>query len=266
MFANQRRHKELIVVITMTVLFLFLTVFLFFYLPVRIGIVGGHDGVAGELWGWVRPWGGALGIQIRLADGVLWAAVMVGGWAPLGHTFSTDRRPAKPAPGKRKKGKKKKGREEDEKEAKRKGERPPGQRLQKMVATAERVWFYVRALKPSVRRFFSRLRRGFRLRHLVCRAVFGTGNPATTGRVYGYALAASHVIGRRFQMHIAPDFTRVRLEGEATLEVSVYLYRLLWAVVCLAVRGAWVWGRDACRQWRRGRAAAKANATGSVAD
>ena len=251
--------------ITMAALFLFLTFLLLLYLPVRIGIVGGHDGVAGEFRGWLRPWSGALGIQIRFADGALWVAPMVGGWAPLGHTFSTDRKPAVPVRDKRKKGEGKKGREGDEKEAKKKEKQPAAHRLQEMLATAERVWFYVRELKPSVRRFLRRLRRGFRLRHLVCRAVFGTGDPATTGRVYGYALAASRVIDRRFQLHVAPDFTRARLEGEAALEVSVYLYRLLWAVGCLAARGAWVWGRDACWQWRRERAAAKANATGSIA-
>ena len=70
------------------------------------------------------------------------------------------------------------------------------------------------------------------------------------------------MLGPGVELSVVPDFERERLEGEAELEVSVALYRLVWALVCLALRVAVFFAADFLSRWRARRAAVAANAAG----
>ena len=110
-----------------------------------------------------------------------------------------------------------------------------------------------RRLKRPVWCFLKRLVSGFRFRWVSCDVLFGLSDPATTGQVYGYAMAFSNVLGPGARLNFSPDFVSSRVEGSLGLKVWIIPYRIVWAVVCLATRagGAWVGHKLDLRKIRR---------------
>ncbi len=111
-----------------------------------------------------------------------------------------------------------------------------------------RYWGYSQEARPLLWRFLKRLKRIFRFRYVDVDVVYGAGDPALTGRLFGYVEAIRHLLGKRASLVLTPDFTQSRLEGAGALEVSFYLSRFLWAVLALVVRsgilGAKIWWRE----------------------
>ncbi|MDE2998690.1 MAG: DUF2953 domain-containing protein [Gemmatimonadota bacterium] len=110
-----------------------------------------------------------------------------------------------------------------------------------------RVERFVRAgrrlseLSLPLRRTALRLLNGFRLRRIKCRVTFGASDPATTGRIYGYFVAASSLVGATGSVDVTPDFKTQRLDGEARVEIRIYPHRLLLATVYLGWHVALAW-------------------------
>jgi hypothetical protein len=98
---------------------------------------------------------------------------------------------------------------------------------------------YWNDVQPIVWRFVKRLFHIIRFRRLEIEVVLGTGDPASTGKLFGYAQAVRPLLGKHLRFDMRPDFTRERAEVTGTLELSVYVYRILWAVGCLLIRGGW---------------------------
>ncbi len=218
---------------------LFFILFLFLFLPIRIGVLGRYEEEGGVLCGWVRPWSGLWGVRVIYKGGRVHIGPMLWAWAPWRILL----RPRE---------KEVVGTEVADAEGAAERRRPSiRERLAEGLDRAERVWSYFGPLRAPVWRFLKRLLRGFRFRRFVCRLVFGAPDPATTGQIFGYAQAISNVMSPRAQVNVLPDFEQKRLEGEVEVEVSVTLYRLLWAVFCLVLRVAGAWVADAWNRWRR---------------
>lgn len=221
------------------ILLLFIVIFLLLFLPVRLGVWGRYAPEACLLRGWARPWNGLCGIQVIYEEKRLHLGPMVWRWAPWNFHLKRGKEPVsepveatEPAE------------VEPEPEA-------PG--LNQRLSAAGLIWYFFRRLRRSVLRFLMRLVGGFRVRRLSCDVVFGASDPVTTGQVFGYALALSGATGPRVELALAPDFDQERLEGEAEVELAVYLHRLLWAVACLACRTGGVGVSYYWNLWRRKR-------------
>jgi len=106
--------------------------------------------------------------------------------------------------------------------------------LKAQVLRYRKYWHWAR---PIVGRLLRRLWRVVRFRSADLDAVLGASDPSVTGRVFGYAEAVRPLMGPRVRLAIAPDFVRTRFEVSGQVEVKIFLWRLLWAAVCLAVRG-----------------------------
>ncbi len=277
---------------------------LFVLLPIRICGSGRYEDGAATCWGWVRPWGGLVGVRVGYEGGQLRAGLMLLAWVPFsvalrrgnkeehgadgprGGADGEEAEPAEPPAGKAEQtevatkpslaehGADDPKGESDEEEAEpvessagkaeqtEEGEKPSlAERVAKGRALVERIRLYVRKMRGPALRFLGRLLRAVRFRRVACRVVFGDPDPATTGKVYGYSLAIRNVLGEKADLEVTPDFERVRLEGRLRLEIAVFLYRLLWAVVCIGLRFAVAWLADVWTRWWRKRKTAAAPAT-----
>jgi len=222
-------------------------------LPIRIGVQGELTGHGAAGCGWVRAWAGLAGLRLRTSASGMRLGLVAGPWVL--HEFGLSREPKpKKARGPRK------AKPEEPTET-------PGlaARVSGWLDLLEMAGHYVRELKPALWAFLGRLRRSLTLHRLCCRGVFGTGNPALTGRLFGYILAATSAAGVRPQVDLEADFVRPRLTGEGALELSLYLRRVIWAVLCLGVRAGWVWCVWTCVKWRRRRSEGRAEAVGDAA-
>ena len=224
------------------ILLLFIAILLLLFLPVRLGGWGQYSPEAGLLRGWVRPWNGLCGIQVIYEEKRLRLGPMVWRWAPWNFHLKRGKKPvpepvepvetAEPAE------------VEPEQET-------PG--LKQRLFAAGPIWYFFKRLRRSVLRFLMRLIGGFRVRRLSCDVVFGASDPVTTGQVFGYALALSGATGPGVELALAPDFDQERLEGEAEVELAVYLHRILWAVACLACQAGGVGLSYYWNRWRHKR-------------
>ncbi|MDP6776375.1 MAG: DUF2953 domain-containing protein [Candidatus Latescibacteria bacterium] len=265
------------------VAFLVLVPLLFVLLPIRICGSGRYEDGVATFWGWVRPWAGLVGVRISYTEGQLRAGLMLLGWVPLsfdlrrsgegtsegdGESIQSDPvEPAKPGPEAAGPGEADTRKPEEAQSEQADGaEVEPGTPLRERAAgTREligRIRLYARKLRGPVLRFLGRMLHVVRLRRVACRLTVGAPDPATTGKIFGYALAIQNVLGERADLQVTPDFERVRLEGRLRLEAVVYLYRLLWAVVCIATRAALAWLADVWVRKRRRRKTVRSPATG----
>ena len=85
--------------------------------------------------------------------------------------------------------------------------------------------------------FAKRLSKTIALQYIELNLEVGTGNPAFTGRLFGYVEAAKRVFGKRIRISLTPDFVQPRFAVSGSLKLSIYLYRFIFAVLPLAVRG-----------------------------
>jgi hypothetical protein len=69
---------------------------------------------------------------------------------------------------------------------------------------------------------------------------FGTGNPATTGMLFGFMQTLISVPRTGFAMDIAPDFVRRKLEGEADLTLRFTMLRLAAVLITVLIRAVFL--------------------------
>jgi len=101
-----------------------------------------------------------------------------------------------------------------------------------------------------------RLRHLVRLRRFRIDGTLGTGDPALTGQVVGFATALRGVGGRAFRIDVSPDFEQTTVRGKLSAEWGVSLLRI-WSA------GAFV-GWKMYRRWRHARRDAQADGTGDA--
>ena len=85
--------------------------------------------------------------------------------------------------------------------------------------------------------FAKRLSKTIALQYIELNLEVGTDNPAFTGRLFGYVEAAKRVFGKRIRISLTPDFVQPRFAVSGSLKLSIYLFRFIFAVLPLAVRG-----------------------------
>jgi hypothetical protein len=108
-----------------------------------------------------------------------------------------------------------------------------------------RYWGYSQEARPILWRFLKRLTRILGFRRVDVDVVYGAGDPALTGRLFGYVEAIRPLLGKRTSLVLTPDFTQSRLEGAGALEVSFYLSRFLLALVVTGgILGVKIWWRE----------------------
>ena len=225
--------------------FLILVVVLIFLclLPVRIGFAGrcfeGQD-LFGR--GWLRPCCGLVGVQVVYAEEEATVSLMVLEWTIWSFRPGKGKQSSKP--------RSKEAHETDEEEE----SLTLGERFDLLRERLELLWAYWGRLKVPLGRFLGRMYRMFRLRRLSGLVVYGAGDPATTGKHYGYALAVLGVTGRRFRVRVIPDFERGRVEGEGEVDAWLYPHRFVWALGCFGVRVGVAWGALMLAKRRQARA------------
>lgn len=225
----------------------------FVFLPIRMGAIGSvtEEGVGFRIW--VRPWAGLLGGGLDQVGAVRRVGPMLGSWFPWGKRLKK-----KEAVAEKEAGKEEKKEEEEVEEEKEEEPEPVVQTLRERVdhvlVLVERGYAYLQELGPAAGRFLKRLGRVLGLHQVMCDVVLGTGNPALTGRLFGYVQALTAVMGPRIKIYMQPDFVQTKVIGNVKLELSFYLYRLIWAVVCLLGSGLKAFGKDWWGKRKRKRA------------
>lgn len=96
---------------------------------------------------------------------------------------------------------------------------------------------YLKEARPILTRFMKRLSKTIAFQHLELNLELGTDDPAFTGRLFGYVEAFKRVFGKRIHISLTPDFLQPRFAGTGSLRLSIYLHRLIFAALALAVRG-----------------------------
>jgi hypothetical protein len=126
------------------------------------------------------------------------------------------------------------GLEETEHEAARKDSNRPAGESRTLNVRRLRVIFRVgwNALGKIVR-VFQLERAGINIR-------FGTGNPATTGMLFGLAQSFNSVPGKGFAIDVVPDFVRRKLEGEADLTLRFTMLRLAAVLIMVLIQAVFV--------------------------
>lgn len=231
---------------TMLYLLLFLCA-LIVLLPVRLWVCGRNDAGRGPTLDIrLRPWIGLAGIRLFFTDGGWRAGALLGWWTVWVARLRT------------RKGTKKKRRSD----ATRRAEAEVSDRFSAKVERLLRAGRRLRNLSLPVRRSALRFLNGFRLRHIICKVTFGASDPAATGKIYGYFMAVSSVVGGRGSVDVSPDFQTQRLDGEVRVEIRIYPHRLLLASVHIGWRVALAWVSERRKRKRSDQDIIGAGATG----
>ena len=135
---------------------------------------------------------------------------------------------------------------EKEAEAEEKGKRELRELWSKLVRGKE---LFQRFREPGFR-FLRSLLRAFRVRSVYGDLIFGTGDPAETGMIFGGLMALREVLGPRFRLDAHPDFVRKRMEGRLALKVLIKPYRVLGALLVLGGTLLWDELRRRIASWR----------------
>ncbi len=104
-------------------------------------------------------------------------------------------------------------------------------------AKAKQYLNYATEVRPILTRFIKRLLKTISLQHAELNLELGTDDPAFTGRLFGYIEATKRIFGKRIRISLTPDFLQPRFAGSGSLKLSIYLHRLIFAALALAVRG-----------------------------
>jgi hypothetical protein len=83
-----------------------------------------------------------------------------------------------------------------------------------------------------------RIVRVFHLEQGAVNVRFGTGDPFTTGMLYGLAQILLILRRKRTQVKVVPDFINRKLEGEADLTFRFTMLRLVAVLIAVLVRAA----------------------------
>ena len=98
----------------------------------------------------------------------------------------------------------------------------------------------VRALVRLGWKALERLGRVFHLEQADLKLSFGTGDPCTTGILFGLAQILLSVPGKRFETDVVPDFVHRRLEGEADVTLRFTMAHLVAVGIMVFIRAAMV--------------------------
>lgn len=202
-------------------------------LPIRIGAAGFYRGDAYRVSGFARGWGGLCGVVCEVdATGLQWRVVLgpCTVWRPKA---SAPRAVESDAEGSPEGDAAEAERAEKEADAMPAAESPWRSRY----AQAKQYTGYAAEARPIATRFAKRLLRVIRFRDVALDLEVGLGDPAFTGRLFGYVEAVKRVLGERVRISLTPDFVQPRFAGSGSIRLSIYLSRLLWAVLALATRG-----------------------------
>ncbi|MDE2799153.1 MAG: DUF2953 domain-containing protein [Gemmatimonadota bacterium] len=110
-------------------------------------------------------------------------------------------------------------------------------RLQTLRAKTKQYLNYAADARPILTRFMKRLLKTISLQHAELNLELGTDDPAFTGRLFGYIEATKCIFGKRIRISLTPDFLQPRFAGSGSLKLSIYLHRLIFAALALAIRG-----------------------------
>jgi hypothetical protein len=116
--------------------------------------------------------------------------------------------------------------------------------------TGEKRRIRVSAFGKWIRRglpFLKKAVREFRFERLDMNLRFGTGDPASTGMLYGLAQCVLSIPVERCRAELTPDFTERKLEGRAELAVRFVLIRLVAILVVEGIRLKFALWRSAKR-------------------
>lgn len=210
--------------------FLFIILLFLFVLPARLIVFVSYGGRQLLLKCSVRPCFGMVGVRIQYDDGRIRFTLMVGMWTLGSFSFPWIE--------------KKRGNLIDKKLGEKENSWVLQNSLREWLDNLLFVYGFARRFGPSVRLFFKRLVLGIGFQRFICRVVLGLSNPETTGKVFGYALTLSNMLGPRVELEVVPDFDRVQVKGEIELEVSIYFYQVLWAVLCILIKAMMVLAVD----------------------
>ena len=205
---------------------------LFIFLPIRAGATGYYRENDYSISGFARGCAGLCGIICDIDKKGMQLRVVIGRW--------TAWRPGEKPPSATTESKR-------DTTTKPKRERPKKSypttkpsywsRLQTLHAKTKQYLDYAADARPILTRFMKRLSKTIAFRHLELNLELGTDDPAFTGRLFGYVEAFKRIFGKRIHISLTPDFIQPRFAGSGSLRLSVYLHRLIFAALALAVRG-----------------------------
>jgi hypothetical protein len=84
--------------------------------------------------------------------------------------------------------------------------------------------------------YVKKILRALHFERLALSLHFGTGDPATTGMLYGLAQAVLPTRIERFEAELVPDFIERKLEGKADLAVRFLLIQLIALLIVNGLR------------------------------
>jgi hypothetical protein len=84
----------------------------------------------------------------------------------------------------------------------------------------------------------NRIVRVFRLESAAMKLRFGTGDPSTTGMLFGFTQTLAPVHAKKIEIDLVPDFVHRRLEGEADVTLGFNMARLLAVGITVFIRTA----------------------------
>ena len=203
---------------------------LFLCLPIRAGATGYYRENDYSISGFARGCAGLCGIICDIDKKGIQLRVVIGrwtAWRPREKPPSATADPEKDTPPEPK-------RDRPEKKSHPTAKPSYWSRLQALRTKVEQ---YLKDARPILTRFVKRLSKTIAFQHLKLNLELGTDDPALTGRLFGYIEAFKRIFGKRIHISITPDFLQPRFAGSGSLRFSIYLHRLIFAALALAVRG-----------------------------
>lgn len=104
-----------------------------------------------------------------------------------------------------------------------------------------------RIVKPTIApfsKFLKRLLRAIKLEHFALDAEYGTGNPATTGKIYGWSWALQPLLTEKMKLSLRPNFNDTVFKGAISLELKVIVYYFLVIITLFAAKFGLIWFRN----------------------
>ena len=205
---------------------------LFIFLPIRAGATGYYRENDYSISGFARGCAGLCGIICDIDKKGMQLRVVIGRWT----AWRPGEKPPPPAPTTEDTA------IEPQRDRPKKKSYPTTKpsywsRLQTLHAKTKQYLNYAAEARPILKRFAKRLSKTVAFQHLELNLEVGTEDPAFTGRLFGYIEAFKRIFGKRIHISLIPDFLQPRFTGSGSLKLSIYLHRLIFAALALAIRG-----------------------------
>ena len=199
---------------------------LFIFLPIRAGATGYYRENDYSISGFARGCAGLCGIICDIDKKGIQLRVVIGRW--------TAWRPGEKPPSSEPTTESERDISTEPQRDRPKKKPYPTETLR---AKAKQYLNYATEVRPILTRFIKRLLKTISLQHAELNLELGTDDPAFTGRLFGYIEAFKRIFGKRIRISLTPDFLQPRFAGSGSLKLSIYLHRLIFAALALAVRG-----------------------------